>query len=618
MGVEGFNGYLGNNIPWKKAYLPKKLSKVSSLFMDFNGIIHAARGKVYLDGETTNLTQQEIKELQQKRKKLLRKNKEVLESEHISKVIEILEEVIETFKPVDNLFIAVDGMVNSGKLSQQKGRRFKTGKEGQTDEFKIFDSNAITPGTDFMIKLDSSLEEWFQKNHSSLATKVIYSSHLSPGEGEHKIFDYIRREDYIKGEGMNIIYGLDNDLIILSVLSPLQNFYMYPERKSQKEMIHVDKLREIIIEEMRFSGSRDKLLLQDFCVVTTFLGNDFLHKFPNFLELRKSFPFIFKIYKFVKKHLTDENNNIVWENYLKYLISADNYNNSRNKYFTYINYYLSTKENSRYIPYPEYEKNIKTEKDGELDFNMTQFAKDWYSKQFNEGVVQWDGEIVDTFSGKLVKEMCINYLQMVQWVQYYYTKGYRYVSNLSFYHYTYNPLMGSVIKVLAQLVKEKRTVILRDVVRQKEEVVITPVHQLLSVLPKSSSNLLPKGYKRFYNKLNKINPIDFSISDENTYKSHQSYAIIPSVNVPYIDDLMIQNDMKIPKNLSEKEDLILYKKSEDSLLEEKKKSRIEEKKKSRIEEKKKSRIEEKKKSRIDEEYEEEEEDEYSVSMDELL
>ncbi len=596
MGVEGFNGYLRNNLPWKKAYLPKNLTKVSSLFMDFNGIIHKAKEKIYFPGRTDNMSEDQKKELEKRRRKLLKKSKESLEREHIAMVIEIMEQVIRTFNPVDNLFIAVDGMVNSGKLTQQKGRRFKVGKENQADELEIFNGNAITPGTDFMVNLDTALEKWFLENQSTLSTKVIYSSHLSQGEGEHKIFDYIRRDDYIKGDGMNIIYGLDNDLIILSVLSPLKNFYMYPEESRQKEMVNVDRLREIILEEMRFPGSKDNLIIQDFCTVTMFLGNDFLHKFPNFLDLRKSFPFIFRIYSFIKKHLTDDNNNIVWENYLKLLITFDTYNSAKNRYFTYINYYLGTKQNEKYIPFPEFEKNI-IKRDGALDFNMKQFAKDWYSKQFNNDIVQWDGEIVDTYSAELVREMCVNYLQMVQWVQYYYTKGYKYVSDFQFYHYTYNPLMGSVIKVLSQMIKEKKTLVLRDVVRNKGDIKITPVHQLLSVLPKSSSNLLPKGYKRFYNKLSKINPTDFPISKENTYKSHQSYAIIPSINVPYVNQLMEENGMKIPKNLRDKEDLIIYKKIE-SPKRQTKRVKI-----------KKSKVKD---------LESENEDEYSVSLEELL
>ena len=176
MGVEGFKGYLLHNLPWKKAFLTKKTNKISSLFMDFNSLIHDARMKVYFPGYMDNMTDKDKQELEKNRKKLLKRGKNSLEKEHIETVINMLKEVIETFNPEDNLFIAVDGMVNSAKLSQQKGRRFKAGKENKEDELKIFDGNAITPGTDFMVKLDSALENWFLENHSSLSTKVIYSN----------------------------------------------------------------------------------------------------------------------------------------------------------------------------------------------------------------------------------------------------------------------------------------------------------------------------------------------------------------------------------------------------------------------------------------------------------
>ena len=45
-----------------------------------------------------------------------------------------------------------------------------------------------------------------------------------------------------------------------------------------------------------------------------------------------------------------------------------------------------------------------------------------------------DCERVPTFTDELIFDMCISYLQTVQWVQYYYTKGYKYISNLHAYH----------------------------------------------------------------------------------------------------------------------------------------------------------------------------------------
>ena len=59
-----------------------------------------------------------------------------------------------------------------------------------------FDSNCITPGTEWMAKLSIELDLFVKKQMSENAhwkrLSVIYSDHLTPGEGEHKIMEYIR------------------------------------------------------------------------------------------------------------------------------------------------------------------------------------------------------------------------------------------------------------------------------------------------------------------------------------------------------------------------------------------------------------------------------------------
>ncbi|VEN57910.1 unnamed protein product, partial [Callosobruchus maculatus] len=59
-----------------------------------------------------------------------------------------------------------------------------------------FDSNCITPGTVFMAKLHEQLKYllWIKFPNDPLwqQCKVILSGHETPGEGEHKIMDYIR------------------------------------------------------------------------------------------------------------------------------------------------------------------------------------------------------------------------------------------------------------------------------------------------------------------------------------------------------------------------------------------------------------------------------------------
>lgn len=107
------------------------------------------------------------------------------------------------------------------------------GKKLSEDEKskKAWDSNAITPGTPFMDLLSVSLRYWVVKkmnsdsgwkqvccmNSQTVAIlisqkiQVIISDSSVPGEGEHKIMDFIRRQRSNSGHDPNtrhVIYGL--------------------------------------------------------------------------------------------------------------------------------------------------------------------------------------------------------------------------------------------------------------------------------------------------------------------------------------------------------------------------------------------------------------------------
>lgn len=558
MGVTGLKGYFARNPIFSKCFSDTLPENISSLFIDANGIFYKAVLEVYY---TDSKTGQPLTD--SGRKKLMKKSKKNLEEKHLDSIIKVLKGHIDAVKPKDNLIIAVDGVVNVAKMNQQKPRRF--GKAMEEDPYKIFDSTSLTPGTEFMKKIDKKIETWLENYDGYLPKRTIYSSHLQPGEGEHKIFDYVRRGDIIRGDGYNVINGLDNDLIILTVICPLEKVVMRPEDGSKK--LNITLLRKELLKIMRFKGSDDKNIIRDFCTIATLLGNDFLHKFPNvFHDVRETMKVIFKVYKFNSKHLVDKDNNIIWRNYMDFLKIYDNYN--RKVQPLYVQVYLKPPLK----PYPEIEKNIIVkDEDGNkvnqvynpskhnLSFNFHRFYRQWYRKQFNENILQWTGDRVSSFTDEMIFDMCINYLQTVQWIQYYYTKGYKYISNLHSYHYIYNPLMGSVITVLRDLIEARETEILRDIIKPEDELDITPIHQLLSVIPKTSIDQIPKQYQSIYrNFLQEINPEKFEYFDENYSKDYQKLANLPQVNIPYIDELLESNGFELGEDLQTKEDLIIF------------------------------------------------------------
>ena len=160
------------------------------------------------------------------------------------RVIEIIEKHIHFIQPSETLFIAFDGMPPPAKIIQQKSRRFKTRHlESMVKQFRprqtqtqnqpttpTWQTNMITPGTPFMTFLSDTLKSHFKKrsiqqpNHPPIQ---ILSTSTDPGEGEHKIFHYLRNHPP-KPTDQIAIYGLDSDLIMLSLLS-VSNIYIFRE-----------------------------------------------------------------------------------------------------------------------------------------------------------------------------------------------------------------------------------------------------------------------------------------------------------------------------------------------------------------------------------------------------
>lgn len=144
------------------------------------------------------------------------------EEEMMLAIFEYTDRVVNMVRPRKLLMIAVDGVAPRAKMNQQRSRRFRSAQEAkekdkQAEEFramlrangqleddgkeaapKTWDSNSITPGTPFMDLLAASLRYWCSYKSSTDPAweklKVIISDATVPGEGEHKIMNFVRSQ----------------------------------------------------------------------------------------------------------------------------------------------------------------------------------------------------------------------------------------------------------------------------------------------------------------------------------------------------------------------------------------------------------------------------------------
>jgi len=168
------------------------------------------------------------------------------ESQIFQDIFNYIDKLFYLIKPRKLFFLAIDGVAPRAKMNQQRSRRFRSAREaeqleakamqrGEKREHERFDSNCITPGTVFMDRLQKGLRFFLRTKISTdpmwKKCQVILTGQEAPGEGEHKIMDYIR---YLKAQPnfdpntRHCLYGLDADLIILGLCTHELHFVTMP------------------------------------------------------------------------------------------------------------------------------------------------------------------------------------------------------------------------------------------------------------------------------------------------------------------------------------------------------------------------------------------------------
>lgn len=457
-------------------YIP---ADVSSLAIDMNGTIHRALAKVYHYGDFDD---------EDKRIIALATSEEEMKFKVFRMVMSEIDEIIARIIPKQTLIIAIDGPTNVAKMQQQRTRRYRSAFYANQNSF---DTSIVTPGTDFMIELDEMIRRELANRRASYPPNVIYSSHLVPGEGEHKLME-MYRSNLVTGDEKHVIYGLDADLILLSLISPQPNIVLV--REDRRELLDIDLFRQRLIESAPKELKATTII--DFVILMTLVGNDFIPHGPLHQSMYELVEELLKSYYELGVPLSIDNNGIKAVN-LKALGSIAKMMHSlqaERLAYEAVNPNFWENKPAAYNRFTQ--GALRKDEEGNVVFDFDAFRSIWYTNAF--GCNNGGNPINDDYTDEDIVDMCESYCEGIVWcTRYYQTKD---VNQKWLYKYYHAPLFIDLAEYLMSL-DEDYGVKLDDWLNIKFELEWDALEQLACVMPKMS-----KGFPRALRKLEVIIP----------------------------------------------------------------------------------------------------------------
>ena len=509
MGIPLYFNKITNS--YKNIISPSK-QKCDRLFLDFNGIIH----NVF----------QTIKHTVDPKL-----SKSDFEDELIRKVIEYTEYVCDYASPKQLVFICIDGVAPLPKIQQQRKRRYLSSwlKAKIKEEGYAWDSNAISPGTDFMRKLNDVLR--LHIKHKKSPYEMILSDSSDEGEGEHKIFDYIHY--HANTNSIDVIYGLDADLIMLSIICDRSKKFLlrepqhyhrnqHPVHDSNAPFLwfHVEKFKENL---MNYYDK--KIDIKSYVFLCFLIGNDFL---PNLTYLGIHNDGISKILNAYTQALdsfcapivmqNDSNDkfevNFVTLTKLVELLYRDEDREMSKLHKNYYDKSMVFKTNK--LRLENYGVSHKEESTRRV-FDNKNWRSHYYTQLFD----------MNLYYDNVISMACESYVLGLVWVaDYYFNKMNR--SNW-FYTYNYSP---TILDIYNYLEVNKTNISLESGNYPCYQ--ISSDLQLLMILPIHSIDVIPlelRGLLSPESSIGHYYPHDFKIQSYLKTKLHECCPILPRLNV---------------------------------------------------------------------------------------
>lgn len=508
--------------------------------IDFNGVIH-------------NIAQDVIKKYASAAKSGdASASSDTIETEIIDGVWERIKYYFDNYK-ASRYIICADGVAPLAKMFQQRKRRYLNIYRNTLDNTKIiWDTNAITPGTVFMDKLNDCITK--NITHDRYINKIIYSGSNESGEGEHKIFNILKETP---ADAKIIIHGLDADLIILSLMSHKENIYLMREMKdpqhSQQTQQHntvinylnIKELRKAILCELKGSwdleGSGtstddDHDLIETYCTACSILGNDFI---PHLLTVELKNNGI-ETLMFATKNAIKTNGLLVKNGEINHNCLIDIFKSLANTEDEDIHRvcerYIKKKPPpsapangaSGGLPSDYYGLKNKDPLISAIYNSPNKWRQEYYRVIFDNNI---------SIDSTVMFNACNNYIAGIYWVFSYY-KGAP-IDCEWYYPYNYPPTIKDILN---------HSIANEPPILNSDSEFVPSYIQLLIVLPKYSFKLLSKKHQRYmldiYSGLFHMYPVKYNIQTFLKTQLWECSPSLPLINLNYIKRLLEVEDSK--------------------------------------------------------------------------
>ncbi|ANS04331.1 hypothetical protein [uncultured Mediterranean phage] len=412
----------------------------------------------------------------------------------IATIISQIDTYIKLVSPDTQVYIAFDGVAPVAKLQQQKIRRYKSillqdiERQLRQCSTQAWDKTAITPGTAFMKKLGDRISTHYSCIVSD-GCQVLVSTSQDPGEGEHKIFHYIRCNPDKHARSVTLIYGLDADLIMLCLnhLPVCPNLFLYRETPEFIKAIRADlepnasyvldipALGRAVVQKM--GGGRQSLY--DYIFLCFFLGNDFMPHFPSVNIRTNGIDILLAAYRKAiakrNKKLTD-GETIHWDNVHAFvsILAAQEHHNLEEEYK------IRDKWSKRFYRTDTIENKLRKLENLPTQERAVEHCIQIHTPHWREQYYKMLFKI--DIDRDYTRKICVNYLEGLEWTMRYYTTG------CPDWHWKYNYHYAPLWSDLQHYIPRWSTRMIGPNCNKP----VTPFLQLAYVLPGPSLSLLPE------------------------------------------------------------------------------------------------------------------------------